>query len=166
MCSCWFVLVHYMKFCVVILSSVLIHSWSLSHLVTTVLTIAANHVTDMFLLRDTEKDAIWGIFLVYWVFFHVSGLGREFFCAVLKECVISEISLLITKVLFFLVWLEIFLSHDLYWFFKFYWSERACTLFFRKFRKSRAYMGLEAIRVGFSNYFLVSIWIRVQFLWV
>lgn len=38
-------------------------------------------------------------YLSYLCGLHVNGLGRELFHAVLKECVISEICLLFTKIL-------------------------------------------------------------------
>lgn len=57
-CFCCFVLGHSVKFYIIILNSILTDSGSFSHLVTTLLTIAANAITDILLLKD--KDTTWG----------------------------------------------------------------------------------------------------------
>lgn len=55
-CFCCFVLDRCVKFYIIILNSILTDSGSFSHLVTTLLTVAAKAITDMLLLRNTEKD--------------------------------------------------------------------------------------------------------------
>lgn len=55
-CFSCFVLDHSVKFYTIILNSILTGSGSFSHLVTTLLTVTANAITDMLLLRETEKN--------------------------------------------------------------------------------------------------------------